>query len=159
MITIKIFGLDPYMLTEVSNDITIKLAQLYEVKKDEISFISSEGVYLHEGVDQTSYNVYVEVNAPHELEVLEEDAFKIITNYLKLVAINIKCVFYYFEAHHFHSFNNEEYPSFLKDIETTSEFNEDEEEVLEDLKNDKMPSDDDLFLGNAFEGFEDKLKK
>lgn len=159
MVIIKVFGIDPYMLDKVSTDLTTKLAELYEIKKDEISFVATEGLFLHEGIDQSSYNIFIEVVAPSVLHDLEEDAFKIITNYMKIVVINIECVFNYFDIHHHHEYLNEEYPRFLTSPEISVESDEHEEEVLDDFEHDHIPSEDDLFLGNVFEGFEEKIKK
>ena len=47
MITIKIYGIDPYLLRNISKDATKKIADLYEISEDEINFLAPECLYVH----------------------------------------------------------------------------------------------------------------
>ena len=58
MIVIKVFGLDPYLLRDISEDLTSKLASLYEISEDEIDFYGSEGLIVHKGVEQNTWNIF-----------------------------------------------------------------------------------------------------
>lgn len=165
MITIKIYGIDPYLLTGISKDMSKKIADLYEISKDEINFLAPECLYVHDGVEQNTWNVLVEVHAPKKVEVLEKDAYKIIEQYIKSVAINIECVFYYFSSDNYHKTLNPDYPRFMK--ENNSVYIEEDEEYDDDECDDPNceehhhhhHEDEEIYLGNAFEGFEDKINK
>lgn len=162
MITIKIYGIDPYLLRNISKDATKKIADLYEISEDEINFLAPECLYVHNGVEQNTWNILVEVHAPKKVEVLESDAFKIISQYLKDVAINIECVFYYFSSDNYHKFINTDYPRFMSEsntVEIDTSYEEYDEEDENEEEHHHEINDEDLYLGNAFEGFEEKIKK
>ena len=129
---------------------TSKLANLYEISKDEINFFAPECLYVHEGVDQNTYSILVEVHAPKKVSVLEEDAYKIIENYIKNVTVHLECIFYYFSIDNYHKFENEDYPRYMDEENSVDFYEESEEETT---------SNEDIYLGNAFEGFEEKLEK
>lgn len=148
MITIKIYGIDPYLLNDLSRDITEKIANLYEISKDEINFYAPECLYVHNGVDQNTYNILVEIHAPKKVSVLEEDAYKIIENYIKNVTVHLECVFYYFSIDNYHKYENEDYPRYMDEENSVDLYNENEDSSKEEV-----------YLGNAFEGFEEKLKE
>ena len=150
MITIKVYGIDPYLLNDLSRDMTSKLANLYEISKDEINFFAPECLYVHDGVDQNTYSILVEVHAPKKVSVLEEDAYKIIENYIKNVTVHLECIFYYFSIDNYHKFENEDYPRYMDEENSVDFYEESEEETT---------SNEDIYLGNAFEGFEEKLEK
>lgn len=166
MITIKIYGIDPYLLRNISKDATKKIADLYEVSADEINFLSPECLYVHDGVEQNTWNVLIEVHAPKKVEVLEDDAFKILKQFVKDVAINIECVFYYFSSDNYHKYINSDYPRFMREdnlvnVETDDEdYYEEEENNEENHEHHHVEiSEKELYLGNAFESFEEKIKK
>ena len=56
MVTINIYGLDQFVVGELSGRITKDLAKIYEMDPDEIHFISSNNMVFHEGNEQT-YNI------------------------------------------------------------------------------------------------------
>ena len=78
MITISIIGLDPYLVRQISKEMTPKLAELYEISEDKIDFYAPECLFIHNGVEQNTWNVLVRVNAPLKIKVLEKKAVKII---------------------------------------------------------------------------------
>lgn len=164
MITVKIYGIDPYLLRGISKDVTKKLADLYEISKDEINFISPECLVAHDGVEQNTWNIFVEVHAPKKVSILEDKAFDILAQYLKSITINMECVFYYFSSDNYHKSINTEYPRFMKE-ENSAYIEEDYEEDdecddpnCEEHHHHHHEEETDIFLGNAFEGFEDKIK-
>ncbi len=155
MITIKVFGIDPYLLRNISKDATPKLAQIYEISPDEINFLGAECLYVHDGVEQNTWNLLIEVSAPKKVSVLENEAFKILVNYFKDVAINFECVFYYFSSDNYHHYINTDYPRFMKEDNLVNvDYQEEDISIGEDGEVDE----EELYLGNAFEGFEEKIK-
>ncbi|MBO8428222.1 MAG: hypothetical protein IAC58_06745 [Firmicutes bacterium] len=150
MITLSIIGLDPYLVRQISKEMTPKLANLYEISKDEINFYAPECLYIHDGVEQNTWNVLVKVDAPLKVKVLEKDASKIIEEYLKDACINLEIIFSYYSLDNRYEFLNKDYPRFMTE-KNTVEVEEYDEESEED-------SDEEPYLGNVFEGLEDKLK-
>ena len=69
MINITFYGIDPYMLRGLSKDLTEKVANLCEVSKEDILFMSSDGLLCFNGVEQDDWYALIYVDMPHELEV------------------------------------------------------------------------------------------
>ena len=88
MITITMLGLDPYLLRQVSKNLTEKLADIYEVSEDEINFFAPEGLLVHNGVEQNTWNIIVKVDAPLKVKVLENKVVKLIHEYTKDLCVN-----------------------------------------------------------------------
>ena len=72
MVTINIYGLDQFVVGELSKRISKDVAKIYEMDIDDIHFISSSNMVFHEGNEQTSWRVFVEINAPKKVEVLQD---------------------------------------------------------------------------------------
>ena len=148
MITVNIYGLDQFVVGDVSLPLGKNLAKVYEVSEDDINFIASNNMVFHLGVEQTSWRVIVEVNVPKKLEVLQDQALEVINHYLKDVAINVETFFrYYSSDHHSLSINNE-YALYLEEkpeMEFDSEYSEELEEGEEE---------DQIYTGDIFEGLD-----
>ena len=72
MVTINIYGLDQFVVGELSARISRDIAKIYEIDEDDVHFISSNNMVFHNGNEQTSWRVFVEVNAPKKVEVLQD---------------------------------------------------------------------------------------
>ena len=143
MITITIYGLDQFTVGHYSREHTANLAQLFETKEENISFYSPNAYVFHNGVEQTSWNAIVKVNAPEKFEVLEEKVAKYLMETLKEFSINLSVEFYYYHSHHRYEHINKEYPRFITD---------------DNLVNVEESDEDELYEGNVFEGMEEKLE-
>ena len=151
MITVTIYGLDPYLLRQISKACTSKLADIYETSKDNINFIAPECLYVHDGVEQNTWNILIRVHAPLKVQVMEHDAAKIIHEFVKDACVNMNIEFYYFSQDNFYEFRNKEYPQFMT-----------EENVVEAEYEDESLDEEDgeePYLGNIFENFEEKIKE
>lgn len=144
MITIKVYGLDYYTIGRYSREHTENLAQLFETSEDNISFLTPDGYIFHKGVEQTSWNPLVKVNAPEKFKPFQEKVAKYLIETLKIFTINLAVEFEYFHDHHRYEHFNTEYPRFLtkSNVVDVEETDEDEE---------------DIYMGNVFEGMEEKL--
>ena len=181
MITIQILGLDQFVVGRYSREATASLAQAFECSEDEISFYAPNAMVFHRGVEQTSWNTVVMVWAPKKYQLVEKLVADVITKTLSLYSINIDVVFSYFdEASHYVHLNNE-YPRFIttneiRDDVASMEFGDmpehmegdedyDEDEECEcgdehcDHHHHHEDKPDDLFLGDAFEGFESRYEE
>ena len=145
MIIITVYGLDQYTVGHYSKYHTENLAQLFETTPENIAFIASDEYVFHNGVEQTSWQALVKVEAPEKYEVLEDKAAMYLLRTLKEFSIHVRVVFDYFHSHHEHEFVNKDYPRYIKDdnLVNVEESDEDEE----------------LYEGNIFEGMEKKLEE
>ena len=72
MITITIYGLDQFVVGNLSRELTPLIAKLYEVDEDEVNFIAPNAMMFHKGVEQTSWNILILVDAPKKVSVLQD---------------------------------------------------------------------------------------
>ena len=145
MITITVLGLEDNSVGHYSRYHTKDLANLYEVDESEISFFSAEGTMIHNGVEQTSWNVILRVNAPDKYEILEERIADFLLKTFKDFAINIAVEFSYYYEDRRYVHINDAYPRFIKDDNTVN------------VESDELEDGEELYEGNIFEGFEEKL--
>ena len=147
MVTINIYGLDQFVVGELSARISKDIAKLYEMDEDDIHFISTNNMVFHEGNEQTSWRVFVEVTAPKKVEVLQEQMFMLLKHHISEVAIHLDVLFKYYSVDHHLNSRNNEYPLFLEDknlVNFDEEYNEDMEEG---------EGDDEIYTGDIFEKF------
>jgi len=145
MITITVYGLDQYAVGHYSKDHLENLAQLFETKKENIMFVASDAYVFHAGVEQTSWQALVKVEAPSKYKPLEDKAATYILRTIIDFAIHARVVFEYFDSHSEHEFINDKYPRFIK------------EENLVNVE--ESEEDEELYEGNIFEGMEKKLEE
>lgn len=147
MITISILGLDQYVIGKYSKDHSKNLADLYETDLDNINFYAPNCYIFHDGVEQTSWNTIVRIHAPEEYEQLEEKVFKYLEQTLKEFSINLQIEFFYYHKHHHHEYINSSYPRYIK------------EDNIVNVEDEELEEGEELYEGNIFEGFEDKLEE
>ena len=70
MITLVTFGIDPYSLRQLSREITPGLTALFECKEDDINFYATEGLFVHNGVEQNTWYVVIKVMLPDRKSVV-----------------------------------------------------------------------------------------
>lgn len=145
MIRITVYGLDQYTVGHYSKEHTANLAQLFETKPENIIFVSPESYVFHNGVEQTSWNAVIKVDAPEKYKVLEAKVAKYLLETLKEFSIHLSLQFEYFHSHHEYEHVNKDYPRFIK------------EDNLVNVE--ESEEDNELFEGNVFEGMEEKLEE
>ena len=146
MVTINIYGLDQFVAGELSQRISKDVAKIYEMDVDDIHFISSNNMVFHEGNEQTSWRVFVEVNAPKKVEVLQEQMSRLLSHYISEVAIHVEILYKYYSVDHYYQKINNDYPLFLEDknlVNFEDEYNEDMEEG---------EGEDEIYTGDIFAG-------
>ena len=147
MISLTVYGLDQFVVGKLSREMTSALADLYEVDKEEILFIAPENMIFHNGVEQTSWNALVKVDAPKKVSVLQEDAARLIMNMVKGPTIHVQVVFNYFSQDNFYENLNDDYPRYIEN-ENLVNFDEDYDENIEEGE-----GDDQIFTGDIFKDF------
>ncbi len=163
MINITFYGVDPYMLRGLSKDLTEKVANLCEVEKEDVLFMSSDGLLCHDGVEQDDWYALIYVDMPHELEFLEKKFIELFKLYLNKVTLHFEVIFRYYHNHSHYVELNNDYPRYIDEKNQVYAQNDEElEENSEDECHDENCShhhDERVYLGNAFEGFEEKLEE
>ena len=146
MITLIFYGLDQFVVGELSKEMTPSLAKLYEVKEDDVIFVATDNMVFHSGVEQTAWNALVHVHAPLKVSVLQDQVSKFILESIGNVAIHKTLEFYYYSQDNRFEKIDETYPRFMAEentIDVDYEYNEDIEEGEEDNQ---------IFTGDIFEG-------
>lgn len=151
MITITFYGLDQFVVGQLSRELTPLVAKLYEVSEDDVMFIAPEAMVFHKGTEQTSWNILITVNAPKKVSVLQDQMAQLMMHGIGEVAIHVAVEFHYYSEDDRYQKINENYPRFLA------------EDNLVDVESDEYPEDieegeeeDQIFTGDIFEGLEDK---
>jgi hypothetical protein len=146
MVTISILGLDQYIVGRLSRDLTSNIAKLYEISEEDVIFVAPNNMVFHKGVEQTSWNVIVKVNAPMKIQVLQDEMANLLSIGLKDVAINIVLEFTYYSQDNRYEKINKDYPRYLADDNLTDV----------DISFEEGVEDEDIFDGDIFENFQDK---
>ncbi|MBO7615104.1 MAG: hypothetical protein J6T15_05350 [Bacilli bacterium] len=158
MITVTIYGLDQFVVGRLSQEMTPSLARLYEVDEDEINFVAPENMVFHNGVEQTSWNVIIHVNAPMKVSVLQDDVARFILTSIGDVAIHKTIEFYYYSQDNRYTKYNEDYPRYITEENTVGydDEYEDEDECDDDdcECHHHHHDEDELFTGDIFEGID-----
>lgn len=149
MITITIYGLDQYIVGRLSRELTKNLAKIYEMSEDDINFIAPNNMVFHNGVEQTSWNVLVRVNAPKKVSIVQDDVANILSVGIGETAINLAIEFYYYSSDDRYERINKNYPRFITESNLVNVDNDDEDEDNDD---------EEIFDGDIFEDF-NKTKK
>lgn len=146
MVNITIYGLDQFVVGNISKDLTKHIAQIYEISEDDVNFIALDAMVFHKGVEQTSWHVIVHVDAPIRLKALESLAYKVIVFGILGPSIHVEVTFRYYEEDSRHLSINEEYPRYIDDnnsIDTEQDYDENIEEGEEDNQ---------IYTGDIFAG-------
>ena len=148
MITVMMYGLDQFLVGDLSISLGKDLAKLYEVEEDDINFVAPNDMIFHKGVEQTSWRVLVEVNAPKKLEVLQDQAIDVILHHVKQISIHVELIFKYYLQDNHYLYINEDYPLYMEEspeVDIQAEYPEDLEEG---------EGEDEIYTGDIFEGLD-----
>ena len=176
MITIQVLGLDQFVVGRYSREHGANIAQLYETDEKEIVFYAPNSMVFHGGVEQTSWQTIVIIRAPEKYQPLEQGVADYILRTLNLFSINIHLEFEYVGESHSYDFIHSEYPRYLdvpedKGDEYDFSFGQEPEEMEgeivhghdhcdhEHCDHDHEHAEEEVYLGNAFEGFEEKYQE
>ncbi len=147
MVIISIYGLDQYVVGRYSKEHSANISSLLEVGEDDLVFYSPNAYVFHNGVEQTSWNTIVKVNAPEECEKLEDKVANYLIQTLKEFSIHLVVEFSYYHKHHRYEYVNKEYPRYIS------------EENVVNAEDEEYQEGDEIYEGNMFEGFEEKYEE
>ena len=149
MITITFYGLDQFVVGNLSRELTPLVAKLYEVSEDEVIFIAPDALVFHKGTEQTSWNILIKVNAPKKVSVLQEQMAQLMLHGIGEVAIHVTVEFTYYSQDDRYQKINPDYPRFITEENLVGI----DDEEIEDREEDD--EDDQIFTGDIFEGLGD----
>ena len=150
MIAVKIYGLDQFVVGRLSRELTPSLAKLYEVDEDEINFVAPGCMVFHNGVEQTSWNIYIEVLAPLKVKVLQDEVARFLLTSIGEIAIHKHLTFVYYSEEDRYKLINDDYPRYISGdnlVDVDDEYDEDIEEG---------EGSDQIYTGDIFKDFEGK---
>ena len=148
MITLTLYGLDQFVVGRLSREMTSALADIYECDKDEILFVAPEAMVFHNGVEQTSWNAIVRVDAPKKVAVLQEDVARVIMQMVNGPTIHVQVVFNYFSQDNFYESINDDYPRYIEEKNIVEVDYDDSDVNIEEGE-----GDDQIFTGDIFKDF------
>jgi hypothetical protein len=149
VITITILGIDPYLLRQISANCTDKLADIYECKVDDIDFFAPEGLLVHNGVEQNTWNLLIRVHAPLKVKVMEDQAVKILHQFIKEACVNMSIEFYYYSQDSRYEFLSDDHPRFMTEENT----------IVEDKEEFEQEEGEEPYLGDIFSEFNGEVEK
>lgn len=152
MITIKVIGLDQFLVGSLSKDLSQNVANIYELDLDDVNFVAPNCMIFHNGFEQTSWHVIVDVMAPKKVQVLQEQVSLYLIKALKEVAINVEIIFHYYSEDDRVISINDEYPRYVTESNSVSV-----EEEFDDGESEN--DDEEIYSGNIFEDFEKIISK
>ncbi len=143
MVIINFYSIDFEMVGRLDEQIHEKVANAFGIKNEELIFNASDSFVFYKGHEQTSYNVYIKVEAPMELSLEEEKVASILMNETKDYAMHVRILFSYFDETHYYERVARQYPEFITtSIEAKVEDDEYDEE--------REYSEDEIYTGNIF---------
>lgn len=152
MITVKFYGLDQFVVGRLSRELTPSLAKLYEVDEDDINFVGSSSMVFHNGVEQTSWNIYIEILAPLKVKVLQDEVASFVLSSIGDLAINKHLTFVYYSEDDRYKLLNKDYPRYIASDNLVDVDDEYEDEL------DEGDGPDQIYTGDIFANVKDKLK-
>lgn len=175
MITIQILGLDQFVVGRYSRENAGNLAQVFECEEGDISFYAPNAMMFHNGVEQTSWNTLVVVLAPKKYAQVEKEVANFLMKSLSFFSINVEVVFQYFDEGSHYQYVNKDYPRFITSDEivddaASMQFGDvpdlmEGEEYDEEDGNEEShhhhheEAEEDIYLGDAFAGFEERYEE
>jgi hypothetical protein len=148
MIIISLLGVDQYQAASFVKDIQDQVAQAFETEPEDILFYAPDSFLIYRGVDQTSYQLNIVVQAPKKYEPIEDQAANVLIKIFTQNHVHVRILFEYFDPIHEHDSVNPDYPRFMTD-ENMAHFEAGEDEDPETTA---------PYMGNAFVDYDAKVK-
>lgn len=159
MIIVSILGMDHYEAISRTRALHKKLVDIYEVADTEIEFFAPESFIIHDGFEQTSFRLNIQVEAPYDDADKEEEVKDIIFDTLKDLAIHMRVVFKYFEPEHEYIKIDPDYPEYMSDKNTVKAENHDHDHFDDEEEEDDEEMYDEPYMGDIISEFDDYIKE
>lgn len=146
MINIVLKGIDIYLAGDFEKKLIAPLAKVMKVHEREIVLSALESLVYHNGVEQTSMHLYIDVECDKKYAQYEKEVADLILGLSKQFAIHTHVLFKYYETIHLHEEIDHQYPLYLDEGNIANV-----EQTQEDIENGNI----DIFDGNIFKDYED----
>ena len=151
MIVIDIMGIDTIQAISEEKKVHRSLAEIYSVDENDIIFRAIEGFIIHDGVEQTSFLLDIQIQAPKELEDKEESVKLFLLDSFKDVSIHKRILFKYFDSEKEFVFKDDEYPLYMTDKNVVHIENHCQEEEYEEKY-------EEPYMGDILSEFDNYIK-
>lgn len=149
MIIVEMCGLDQFVVGNLSKELTPLVAKLYEVDENEVAFLSPQTMVFHKGVEQTSWNIIIKVEAPEQFARVQDKMADLLLHGIGEVAIHVNVVFSYYSADDFYKKVNDDYPLYITEANLV-----DLEEEDDEFDDDEEEDEEDIYTGDIFKGLD-----
>ena len=150
MIIVEMCGLDQFVVGNLSKELTPLVAKLYEVDENEVVFLSPQTMVFHKGVEQTSWNIIIKVEAPEQFARVQDKMADLLLHGIGEVAIHVNVVFSYYSADDFYKKVNDDYPLYITEANLV-DLEEEDDEFDDD---DEEDEEEDIYTGDIFKGLD-----
>ncbi len=137
MVIVTIKGMDVYHIMKKTKELHPALVSLYNLKNEEdLIFYAQEGYVTHNGVDQTSFVLFVYIDADKEYKGKEKEVTRKIKQILSDTAIHFYFRFTYKDKDEELLLKDDSYPLYMKDdnmVKVDSDHDHDEEPFMGDV--------------------------
>ncbi len=167
MVLVSLKGYDHIELINVAKPLHKGLAEILGCNREDLVFYAPEAFIIHEGVEQTSFFLDVEIQAPESMRGKEDEVFEFLKQTLQNTVIHFRLLFTYFDEANERVFFNEDYPRFMNDSNTVKVEEHDhdhEHHHHEDFDYSAYASDDeeeeehdDTYYGNILQAYDEYI--
>ena len=151
MVIVTLKGMDVYHLMSKTKDLHPAIASIYKIEnEDDLLFYCQEGFVAHNGVDQTSFVLFVYIDADIKYKDKEKEVTRKIKQVLSDTAIHFYFRFTYKNEGDELLLKDSTYPLYMKDdnmIKVEGENNHSHEHNFEH-------DDEEPFMGNVISEYE-----
>jgi hypothetical protein len=142
MVIINFTGLDMFLIGELDQKIHSQVAKVLGLDDEEVIFASTDSFLFYHGHEQTSYNLYIKVEAPYSLKIKEKALANLLLLESKNFSVHTRLLFTYFDEDRYYERVDDNYPEYIiaaSEVTTEDEYDQDKEY-----------SEDELYTGNIF---------
>ncbi len=159
MITVSLLGMDHYYAIDVTKKIHQRLVEIYRCKDEDLIFFAPESFLIHDGFEQTSFRLNIEVEAPETYIDKEKEVRDALFEALSDVAIHFRLLFRYFEPEHEYLKIDDTYPEYMNDNNVVKAEHDHDEEEEEGSDEDYSEDYEEPYMGDIIGEFDAYIQK
>lgn len=134
MILVSLLGMDIYQAIDLSKKLHKPLVEAFGCKDDELNFYAPSSFLIHDGVEQTSFHLEVQIQADYDYQDREEQVVQVLEKILDDASVHQHIIFTYFDKEHEYTFIDKDYPIYMTETNTVKAevHHHDDEELTEE---------------------------
>lgn len=146
---IEIFGLDKYVVANLSLELQKPIINLTKIDENDLFFSVHETLTFHVGVDQNAWHTRIKITMPELLWVHQASLRSLLTKALQQHTIHLHFEFILQKPEHTYSHIQKDYPLFVS---------ESNQVTIDKDENQEVGDDTEIYHGNIFAGKESDLE-